>query len=67
MRGFKVCKGFEEFDINLPKRGTKFSAGYDIESAEDVVINPKVLSESEEKIYVEEGEGCLSINRPVVS
>ena len=30
-----------------------------------VVINPKVLSESEEKIYVEEGEGCLSINRPV--
>ena len=30
-----------------------------------VVINPKLLSESEEKIYVEEGEGCLSINRPV--
>ena len=30
-----------------------------------VVINPKILSESEEKIYVEEGEGCLSINRPI--
>ncbi len=32
---------------------------------EYVVINPKILSESEEKIYVSEGEGCLSINRPV--
>ncbi|MBR2603993.1 MAG: peptide deformylase [Bacilli bacterium] len=29
------------------------------------VINPKILSESEEKIYVSEGEGCLSVNRPV--
>ena len=28
-----------------------------------VVINPKIVSESKEKIYVEEGEGCLSINR----
>ncbi len=30
-----------------------------------VVINPKIISTSDEKIYVEEGEGCLSINRPV--
>ena len=29
-----------------------------------IVINPKILSESEEKIYVSEGEGCLSVNRP---
>lgn len=29
------------------------------------VINPKVLSHSEELIYVEEGEGCLSVNRAV--
>ena len=29
-----------------------------------VVINPKVISHSEELIYVGEGEGCLSINRP---
>ena len=29
-----------------------------------VVINPKIVSESKEKIYVEDGEGCLSINRP---
>ena len=29
-----------------------------------VVVNPKIVSNSEEKIYVEEGEGCLSVNRP---
>lgn len=31
-----------------------------------IVINPKILSHSEEKIYVGEGEGCLSVNRDVV-
>ena len=29
-----------------------------------VVINPKIKSMSEEIIYISEGEGCLSINRP---
>ena len=29
------------------------------------LINPKVISKSEELIYVGEGEGCLSVNRPV--
>lgn len=29
------------------------------------VINPKIISNSEELIYVEEGEGCLSVNRYV--
>ena len=28
-----------------------------------VVINPQIVSESQEKIYVKDGEGCLSINR----
>ena len=28
-----------------------------------VVINPKIISTSEEMIYVEDGEGCLSVNR----
>lgn len=31
-----------------------------------VVINPKIISHSEELIYVGEGEGCLSVNRPTV-
>ena len=30
-----------------------------------VIINPKIISTSEEMIYVGEGEGCLSVNREV--
>lgn len=30
-----------------------------------IIINPKIVSTSEEMIYVEEGEGCLSVNREV--
>ena len=30
-----------------------------------ILINPKIISNSMEKIYVDEGEGCLSVNRPV--
>lgn len=30
-----------------------------------IVINPKIISHSEELVYVGEGEGCLSVNRPV--
>ena len=29
------------------------------------VINPKIVSSSEELVYVEEGEGCLSVDRSV--
>lgn len=31
-----------------------------------VVINPKIVSASKEKIYVEDGEGCLSVNRETI-
>ncbi len=31
-----------------------------------VLINPKIVSSSQEKIYVEDGEGCLSINRETI-
>ena len=30
-----------------------------------VIINPKIVSQSTEMIYVGEGEGCLSVNRDV--
>ena len=30
-----------------------------------VLINPKIISNSTEQIYVESGEGCLSVNREV--
>ncbi len=32
---------------------------------EYVIINPKIISQSEEMVYVGEGEGCLSVNRAV--
>ena len=37
-RGFEIAKGFEDKDINLPVRKTKYSAGYDVECAEDTVV-----------------------------
>ncbi|MBR1679528.1 MAG: dUTP diphosphatase [Bacilli bacterium] len=37
-RGFEIAKGYENQDINLPVRKTKYSAGYDIEAAEDIVV-----------------------------
>lgn len=40
LRGFEVAKGFEESEINLPKRATMNSAAYDIEAAEDIVLEP---------------------------
>ena len=37
-RGFEIAKGFENAGINLPVRKTKYSAGYDVEAAEDTII-----------------------------
>lgn len=39
-RGFEIASGWEDKGINLPKRSTKNAAGYDIEAAEDMVIEP---------------------------
>lgn len=41
-RYFKVAKGFEEENINLPQRQTTHAAGYDFEAAEDVTIYPAI-------------------------
>lgn len=40
MRGFEKAKGFTDLEFLLPKRSTKFSAGYDIALVEDFVILP---------------------------
>ena len=37
-RGFEIVKGYEDKDIHMPVRKTKYSAGYDVEAAEDIVI-----------------------------
>ena len=69
MRGFEVAKGFEESNINLPVRKTKYSAGYDIEAAEDIVIpsfkkgqNP-TLVKTGLKAYMQDDEVLLLYNR----
>ena len=38
---------------------------YENEFKNYVIINPKMISHSEEMIYASEGEGCLSVNREV--
>ena len=40
IRGFEVVSAFEDKDIALPRRKTTESAGYDIECAEAVSIEP---------------------------
>ena len=56
--------GLSLVQIGIPKRAFVIS-----EELEDgdfkryILINPKVISKSEELIYVGEGEGCLSVNR----
>ena len=38
VRGFEIAKGWEGKEIHMPVRKTKYSAGYDIEAAEDCVV-----------------------------
>ncbi|MCI8384361.1 MAG: dUTP diphosphatase [Clostridia bacterium] len=69
LRGFEIAKGFEDKQINLPVRKTKFSAGYDIECAEDVLIpsfkkgmNP-TLVKTGLKAYMQDDEVMMLYNR----
>jgi len=68
-RGFEIAKGFEDKNINLPIRKTKYSAGYDMEAAEDTIIpsfkkgmNP-TLVKTGIKAYMEDDEMLLIYNR----
>ena len=68
-RGFEVAKGFEDKGINLPVRKTKYSAGYDVEAAEDVVIPSfkkgmkPTLVKTGIKAYMDKDEMLLLYNR----
>ena len=68
-RGFEIAKGFEDKGIKLPVRKTKYSAGYDVEAAEDVVIPSfkkgmkPTLVKTGIKAYMEEDEMLLLYNR----
>lgn len=43
-RGFEVISSFRDKNINLPVRKTAHSAGYDIEAAESVSVEPGTLA-----------------------
>ena len=68
-RGFEIAKGFENQNINLPIRKTKYSAGYDIEAAEDTVIPSfkkgmkPTLVKTGIKAYMGEDEVLILANR----
>ena len=68
-RGFEIAKGFENSNINLPVRKTKYSAGYDIEAAEDTVIPSfkkgmkPTLVKTGIKAYMGEDEVLILANR----
>ena len=68
-RGFEIAKGFEDWNINLPVRKTKFSAGYDIEAAEDTIIPSfkkgmkPTLVKTGVKAYMGEDEVLILANR----
>ena len=69
IRGFEIAKGFEDKGINLPERKTKFSAGYDIEAAEDVIIpsfkkgmKPTIIKTGL-KAYMQDNEYLMLVNR----
>lgn len=58
--------GLSYVQIGIPKR--IFVVVDEVEENEFenyILINPKIISNSEELIYVGEGEGCLSVNREV--
>lgn len=58
--------GLSAIQLGIPKRYFVVVNEYDEGKFENyVIINPKIVSNSEEKIYVELGEGCLSVNREV--
>lgn len=68
-RGFEIAKGWEYKGINIPVRKTKYSAGYDVEAAEDVVIPPykpgikPTLVPTGLKAYCMEDEWIMLVNR----
>ena len=69
IRGFEVAKGFEDKNINLPVRKTKYSAGYDVEAAEYCIIPSfkkgmkPTLIKTGIKAYMQDDEVLILANR----
>ena len=62
---FRPGMGLAAIQVGIPKR--YFVVVYEVDEGEFenyILVNPKIVSASNEMIYVDEGEGCLSVNRP---
>ena len=57
--------GMAAIQIGVPKRYLVIVQEVDEGFDSYIMINPKIVSNSTEMIYVEDGEGCLSVNRDV--
>lgn len=58
--------GLAFVQVGVPKRAFVICSENDDKTFDKyIVINPTIVSMSEEMIYVGEGEGCLSVNREV--
>ena len=58
--------GMAAIQLGIPQRFLTIVHEVDEEEFDTYIIcNPKIISNSTEKIYVEMGEGCLSVNREV--
>ncbi len=68
-RGFEIVKGYEDKDIHIPIRKTKYAAGYDVEAAEDTTIPvytpgmKPTLIPTGLKAYCEPDEFIMLVNR----
>lgn len=68
-RGFEILETYKDKNINLPKRKTLHSAGYDVEAAEDTLIPPykfgikPTLISTGLKAYCQDDECFFLLNR----
>lgn len=74
IRGFEVCKGFEDRGVQLPTQATSGSAGYDFYCVEDTYIpifNPSLpkptFVPTGVKAYMKSGEALLLFARSSLS
>lgn len=69
VRGFEVVKGYEDKDIHLPIRKTAYSAAYDLEAAEDIVLpsfekgSKSILIPTGLKAYMQPDEVLIIVPR----
>lgn len=69
IRHFEKVSRTKDLDFNLPQRKTKYSAGYDFECIEDIIIQPfkeikkPTLVPTGVKVYLGEQDYLMLVNR----